>query len=142
MTRIAVIGAGIMGADHARIIATELPGAELRWICDADEARARSVADATGARHVSKDPLAAIEADHVDAVLIASPDHTHADLTLACLRVRKPVTRIGYSRCSGCRTIIKRSASSVDQGQPLARPRATPLEHERDVYPLKDASLR
>jgi len=89
--RVAVIGAGIMGADHARIIATELPGAELRWICDADEARARSVADATGARHVSKDPLAAIEADHVDAVLIASPDHTHADLTLACLRVRKPV---------------------------------------------------
>jgi myo-inositol 2-dehydrogenase/D-chiro-inositol 1-dehydrogenase len=89
--RIAVIGAGIMGADHARIIATELPGADLRWICDADEARARNVADATGARQVSKDPLATIEADDVDAVLIASPDHTHADLTLACLRARKPV---------------------------------------------------
>jgi len=89
--RVAVIGAGIMGADHARIIATELPGAELRWICDADEARARSVADATGARQVSKDPLATIAADDVDAVLIASPDLTHAELTLACLRARKPV---------------------------------------------------
>jgi myo-inositol 2-dehydrogenase/D-chiro-inositol 1-dehydrogenase len=88
--RVAVIGAGIMGADHARIIASELPGAELRWICDADEARARSVADATGARHVSKDPLATIAAADVDAVLIASPDHTHAALTLACLRARKP----------------------------------------------------
>ena len=44
-----------------------------------------------GAPHVSKDPLATIEADDVDAVLIASPDHTHADLALACLRARKPV---------------------------------------------------
>ena len=89
--RVAVIGAGVMGADHARIIATELPGAELRWICDADEARARGVADATGARHVSTDPLAAIAANEVDAVLIASPDTTHAALTLACLQARKPV---------------------------------------------------
>lgn len=89
--RVAVIGAGIMGADHARIIANELPGAELRWVCDADEARARSVAEATGARQVSTDPLAAIAAGDVDAVLVASPDHTHADLALACLRSRKPV---------------------------------------------------
>jgi len=89
--RVAVIGAGVMGADHARIIASDLPGAELRWICDADPARARSVADATGARHATQDPGAAIAADDVDAVLIASPDPTHADLVLACLRAGKPV---------------------------------------------------
>lgn len=89
--RVALIGAGVMGADHARIISSEIPGADLRWICDADETRARSVADATGARNVSKDPLATIEDDDVDAVLIASPDPTHAELTLACLRARKPV---------------------------------------------------
>jgi myo-inositol 2-dehydrogenase/D-chiro-inositol 1-dehydrogenase len=89
--RVAVIGAGVMGADHARIISSEIPDAELRCICDADESRARSVADATGARSVSKDPLATIEDKAVDAILIASPDQTHAELTLACLRVRKPV---------------------------------------------------
>lgn len=89
--RVAVIGAGIMGADHARILASELPGAELRWICDADEARARKVAEATGARQVSTDPLAVIAAADVDAVLIASPDATHTALTLACLQARKPV---------------------------------------------------
>jgi myo-inositol 2-dehydrogenase/D-chiro-inositol 1-dehydrogenase len=88
---VAVIGAGVMGADHARIISSEIPGAELLCICDADEARARSVADATGARSVSKDPLATIEDKTVDAILIASPDQTHAELTLASLHVRKPV---------------------------------------------------
>lgn len=89
--RVAVIGAGVMGADHARILARDLPGAELRCICDADAARARGVAEATGARDVLTDPLAAIAADGVDAVLIASPDPTHAPLTLAALEARKPV---------------------------------------------------
>jgi myo-inositol 2-dehydrogenase/D-chiro-inositol 1-dehydrogenase len=88
---VAVIGAGVMGADHARIISSEIPGADLQCICDADETRARGAADATGARNVSKDPLATIEDKAVDAVLIASPDHTHAELTLASLRMRKPV---------------------------------------------------
>jgi myo-inositol 2-dehydrogenase/D-chiro-inositol 1-dehydrogenase len=89
--KVAVIGAGVMGADHARIISSEIPGAELQCICDADETKARAAADATGARNVSKDPLATVEDRAVDAVLIASPDQTHAELTLASLRVRKPV---------------------------------------------------
>ena len=89
--RVAVIGAGVMGADHARIISSAIPGADLQCICDADETKARGAADATGARNVSKDPLATIEDKAVDAVLIASPDDTHAELTLASLRARKPV---------------------------------------------------
>jgi myo-inositol 2-dehydrogenase/D-chiro-inositol 1-dehydrogenase len=89
--RVAVIGAGVMGADHARIISSEIPGADLQCICDADETKARDAADATGARNVSKDPIATIEDRAVDAILIASPDNTHAELTLASLRVRKPV---------------------------------------------------
>ena len=39
--RVALIGAGIMGADHARIIAEDVPGAELQVVCDASEDRAR-----------------------------------------------------------------------------------------------------
>ena len=88
---VAVIGAGIMGADHARIISSEVPGALLQCICDADETKARAAADATGARNVSTDPLATIGDKNVDAVLIASPDQTHAELTLASLHARKPV---------------------------------------------------
>ena len=38
--RIAVIGAGLMGADHAAIVAEDLPGATLQLVCDMDAARA------------------------------------------------------------------------------------------------------
>ncbi len=89
--RIALIGAGVMGADHARIFAEDIPGAELGLICDASEARARSVAEAHGARDVMTDPEAAIARSDIDAVLIASTDETHAPLTLAAIAAGKPV---------------------------------------------------
>lgn len=89
--RVGLIGAGIMGADHARILGHELPGVSIHTICDADGARARTVADECGAAHVSADPLAVIADQSVDAVLIASPDHTHAPLSKACVEAGKPV---------------------------------------------------
>lgn len=89
--RLAVIGAGVMGADHARILAEDVPGCTLQVICDADGARARTVADATGAAHVDTDAMAALSRADVDAVLVASPDDTHTALTIACVEAGKPV---------------------------------------------------
>jgi myo-inositol 2-dehydrogenase/D-chiro-inositol 1-dehydrogenase len=89
--RLGLIGAGIMGADHARIFAEEVPGISLRSICDADAARAKSVADTTGALSIVTDPLALIHNPSVDAVVIAAPDQFHAALTLACIAAGKPV---------------------------------------------------
>jgi myo-inositol 2-dehydrogenase/D-chiro-inositol 1-dehydrogenase len=89
--RIAVIGAGIMGADHARIVAEDLPGAVLQVVCDAAPERARKVAETHGAGDAATEPLATIRRSDVDAVLIASPDETHAPLTLAAIEAGKPV---------------------------------------------------
>lgn len=89
--RIAIIGAGIMGADHARIIAEDLPGAMLQVVCDASDERAHKIADECGAGDVSTDPLATIRRGDVDAILIASPDETHAPLSLAAIEAGKPV---------------------------------------------------
>ena len=87
--RIAVIGAGIMGSDHARIFAEDLPGAAIQVVCDASAPRARALADAVGAADVMSDAEAAIARTDVDAVVIASPDFTHAPLSLACIRAGK-----------------------------------------------------
>ena len=58
---------------------------------DADIVRARTIADQVGAETVASDALALIEDPNIDAVLIASPDHTHKQLALACIAARKPV---------------------------------------------------
>jgi len=89
--RVGVIGAGGMGGDHARIMAGDVPGAVLQAVCDADGARARAVAEETGAADVLTDPLAVISSGRIDAVLIASPDATHAPLATACIEAGKPV---------------------------------------------------
>lgn len=88
--RIAVIGAGIMGADHARIVADDLPGASLSVVCDMDRARAQAIADIHQAE-AATDPEATIKRDDVDAVIVASPDFTHAPLSLACIAAGKKV---------------------------------------------------
>lgn len=88
---VGIIGTGVMGADHARLLASEVAGVKLRAVTDIDLQRARSVADATGAEHVVANPMAVINDHHVDAVLIASPDQTHRELTLACIAAGKPV---------------------------------------------------
>jgi len=87
---VGVIGAGIMGADHAKTVHRKLSGAVLTAVTDVDARRARAVADATGAA-VPADGFALIEDPAVDAIVIASHDSTHAELTLAAIRAGKPV---------------------------------------------------
>lgn len=89
--RLGIIGVGVMGADHARTIASQVAGASIRGIYDANGERARQIADEVGATDVAGDPKRLIDDPQVDAVLIASPDSTHKDLTLACVAARKPV---------------------------------------------------
>lgn len=88
---VGIIGAGVMGADHARIFARHVAGGHLVAISDADQARARAVAAETGARRATGDPLSVIDDPEVGAVLIASPDRTHADFAIACIEAGKPV---------------------------------------------------
>jgi myo-inositol 2-dehydrogenase/D-chiro-inositol 1-dehydrogenase len=74
MTRFALIGAGFIGAVHARSLAAH-PGVRFELVADADPARADALAERHGARAVAVEAL--FDAD-VDAVLIASSTNTHA----------------------------------------------------------------
>lgn len=85
---IGVIGAGVMGAEHARILREQTRGAHLAAVADADRSRAEAAAG--GARVY--DRAADLIADPgVDAVMIVAPDAMHAELVRACLTAGKPV---------------------------------------------------
>ena len=88
---VGIIGAGVMGGDHARVLAGSVRGAEVRAIADADAARAGAVSKANGIARTHTDALALIADPAIDAVLIASPDDTHVPYTLACIAAGKPV---------------------------------------------------
>jgi myo-inositol 2-dehydrogenase / D-chiro-inositol 1-dehydrogenase len=88
---IGIIGAGVMGADHARILAGNVPGAHVAALSDIDLARVEKLGAEVGARRLLTDAFAVVADPGVDAVLIASPDATHAALVHACLDAGKPV---------------------------------------------------
>lgn len=87
---VAVLGVGVMGGYHAEALADRIAHARVTVVSDADTERAEGVARRVGAR-VEPDPLAAIGADDVDAVVIASPGPAHEAQVLACLDRRAPV---------------------------------------------------
>lgn len=88
--RVGVVGAGIMGVDHANTLQRYVRGATVSMIADVDNLRASTAALLLGARP-TLDAFALIDDPSVDAVVIASHDATHADLTIAAIRAGKPV---------------------------------------------------
>lgn len=89
--RVGVIGTGVMGRDHARLLATEISGARLSAVADVNAAGAQDVAQRYGAEGVFTDGGELISSGLVDAVVIASPDHLHAGATIAAMAAGLPV---------------------------------------------------
>ena len=92
--RVGVIGAGVMGSNHARVLAG-LPDVTLVGIVDPlPEHRARAT-ELVGCR--AFESLDELLAEGVDAVTIAAPTHLHHEIALACIArnihilVEKPI---------------------------------------------------
>jgi myo-inositol 2-dehydrogenase / D-chiro-inositol 1-dehydrogenase len=104
--RVGIIGTGVMGGDHARLLATTVAGAELTLVSDVDLDRAHAVAGAHPGVRVATDPLSVVR--DVDAVLVASSDDTHEEYVLACLAEGKPVLceKPLSPNVDGCRRIV------------------------------------
>src|SRR3712207_3532946 len=88
---VGVIGTGGMGGMHAENLHSRAAGARLAAVADLDTARAEKLAERSGSVAVFRDAVDLIRDDNVEAVVIASPDPTHAPLALECLKNEKPV---------------------------------------------------
>ncbi|MER6732145.1 Gfo/Idh/MocA family protein [Streptomyces puniciscabiei] len=88
---VAVLGAGHMGADHIRRLDQVVSGAWVAAVADPDVERAEKAAAGVGGVTVHADPVAALDAPGVAAVLIASPGPAHEEALLAAFARGLPV---------------------------------------------------
>ena len=89
--RVAVLGIGMMGADHVARISSRISGARVAVVNDYIAEKAEQIAaEIPGCRSIA-DPLDAIADPEVDAVVLATPGPTHEKQLLACLEHGKPV---------------------------------------------------
>jgi hypothetical protein len=102
--RLGVVGVGVMGYNHARVLA-EMPGVALVGVADPDDKQADFVRRTVGCAAVPdiRDLLAL----GVDAISIAAPTHLHRSIAL---------TAIGR----GVHVLVEKPiASSVDEGREI-----------------------
>ena len=96
--RIAVVGLGHWGPNLARNF-HRLPGAKLHTLCDVDVNQLQRVGALYPALHLTTDYESVLDNPEVDAVVLATPVHTHYRLASAALRagkhtfVEKPLAR-------------------------------------------------
>ncbi|RTL50791.1 MAG: Gfo/Idh/MocA family oxidoreductase [Bradyrhizobiaceae bacterium] len=94
LLRIGVIGAGVMGSNHARVLAG-LPGVALVGVVDPLADNRKRVTDMAACPTFSS--VEELLNAGVDAVTIAAPTHLHRDIALACIAhkvhvlVEKPI---------------------------------------------------
>ncbi len=87
---VAVVGAGRIGTLRARLAAKH-PSVRFLAVSDRDPARARALADETGADFHSADNDAVIARPEVNAVFVSTPEGEHAKPVCAALELGKPV---------------------------------------------------
>src|SRR5579872_2409291 len=102
--RVGVIGAGIMGSNHARVLAG-LPEINLVGVVDPLPAHRTRVTELANCR--TFDRFDDLIAEGVDAVTIAAPTHFHHEIALACIAQKIHVL------------VEKPIASSVEEGREI-----------------------
>ena len=84
VARVAVLGAGYWGQSHVRTFAAE-QGAELTWVCDPAPAALTRAARIAPQARLTESVDDVLAASNVDAIVIATPAVTHAELALRAI---------------------------------------------------------
>ncbi len=115
MTRIALLGAGLIGREHAELL-TSHPGATLAAICD-PSGEAVQLAARLGVPHFAEyAPM--LDAVKPDGAIIALPNHLHAPAALACIE-RNVVCMIEKPIAESVAAAARITAASESAGVPV-----------------------
>ena len=111
MITFAMFGAGRIGKIHAANIAGA-EGARLAYIVDVDRGAMHHIARLTGAKPATREEVFADKS--VDAVVIASPTDTHADLCVAAAKAKKAIfcekpIDLSLKRVDACLAAVRRA---------------------------------
>jgi predicted dehydrogenase len=87
---IAVVGSGRIGGLRARL-ASEHPAVRFLAVADSDPARARDLAQKTGAQFHSNDNAAVIARPEVNTVIVSTSEGAHVEPILQAIELGKPV---------------------------------------------------
>jgi predicted dehydrogenase len=110
--RVGVIGAGLVTQINHLPALKKRRDAEVVAVCDDDAEKARLVARHFGIERTLSDYETLLRSDEVDAVIIATPNHLHAPMTLAAL---------GYGKHVLCEKPPARNAAEAEQMAESAR---------------------
>ncbi|MET4621726.1 myo-inositol 2-dehydrogenase/D-chiro-inositol 1-dehydrogenase [Arthrobacter sp. 2762] len=89
--RVAVIGAGRMGADHIKRLSTRIHGAEVAAVVDVDLARAQAAVEGIEGAVALSSADEALNNGDVNAVLIATPGFLHEEILYKALEKDFPI---------------------------------------------------
>jgi myo-inositol 2-dehydrogenase/D-chiro-inositol 1-dehydrogenase len=108
MVRFGILGAGRIGKVHAATIANS-SRASVAYVADALPDAAAALAASVGAKTASVDEIIASD---VDAILIATPTDTHADLIEKAARAKKAIlcekpVSLSVERIEACLPVVK-----------------------------------
>jgi predicted dehydrogenase len=86
--RVGVVGLGYWGPNLARNLAS-IAGCELRWLCDADASAREKLAASFPGAHATGELSELLADDELDAIALATPVTTHAELAVAVAQAGK-----------------------------------------------------
>jgi predicted dehydrogenase len=86
----ALIGAGLFGERHAQAYSRH-PAVDFAAVCDLNGARAREIAEKYGAASYTTDYRELLANPAIAAISVATPDHLHRDLAVACAAAGKHI---------------------------------------------------
>jgi inositol 2-dehydrogenase len=118
---VGLIGLGRLGKVYARDLSSRLANTRLTAVADIDATAAKEAAATFDVPRSYTDPRELLADSNVDAIVIASPTHTHKDVVIAAAASGKPTfcekpLALSLEDCQTMRDAVKRSGTFFQMG--------------------------